>query len=68
MKRKRCPKCGCDRFHVTAHVAQDWEVDEYGFFIENISECTEVIHRPGDEDIWNCANCGYDAPGKEFNI
>lgn len=65
---KKCPKCGCQSFNVTAHVTQDWVVDEYGNFLRCEDDCVEVTHRPDDEDVWNCANCGYSASGKEFNI
>ncbi len=28
----RCPKCGGKRFNSTAHVTQDWELNEEGTF------------------------------------
>lgn len=65
---KKCPKCGCKEFYVTAHVAQDWLVDGDGFFIQTENECAYVIHRPDEADVWQCADCGYDAEGKEFDI
>lgn len=65
--RKRCPKCGGTTFLVTAHVAQDWKVDGDEKFLECIADCTEATHRPDDEDIWACAGCGYEAPGRAFN-
>lgn len=65
---KICPKCGNKRFSVTAHVAQEWEVDENGNFIKTITECTDVTHTPDDDDIWVCTKCGYDAAGSEFNV
>lgn len=68
MKIKRCPKCGCERFIVTAHVTQDWEVDEYGNWIMTTNDCVEVTHTPDDDDIWECAQCGYDGVGKVFNV
>ena len=67
MKMKRCPKCGYERFLVTAHVTQDWEVDEYGNWIQTTNDCVEVTHTPDDDDIFECAQCGYDAPGRDFN-
>ena len=67
MKRKRCPKCGCERFFVTAHVTQDWEVDEYGHWISTIDDCVEVTHFPDEDDNWECVMCGYNASGKDFN-
>ena len=65
---KRCPKCGCTKFLVTAHVTQDWYVDENGDFLEVVTECDQVVHQPDDEDIWICTACDFDAPGKEFNV
>lgn len=65
---KKCPKCGCKEFYVTANVAQDWLVDSDGYYIKTIENCASVIHFPNDEDIWQCADCGYDAEGKEFEI
>ena len=35
---KRCPKCGASTFYVTAHVTQDWKVDEHGDFIECVDD------------------------------
>lgn len=69
MKRivKRCPKCKATHFLVTAHVTQDWEVDENGNVLNISADCTEVTHEPNDDDVWTCAECGYDAAGSEFN-
>lgn len=64
---KRCPKCGSQVFSVTAHVTQDWEVDQDGDFLRCTNECVETTHRPDDDDIWTCAKCGHEAPGKDFN-
>ena len=68
MKMKRCPKCGNKTFSVTAHVTQDWVVDEYGNFNSAITECVEVTHKPDDSDIWGCMKCGHSAPGRDFNV
>ena len=57
---KKCPKCGNTKFIVTAHVTQDWLVDGDGNYLETLSECEEVTHRPDDEDVWICSKCGYD--------
>ncbi len=65
---KRCPRCGSMSFCATAHVTQDWVVDENGNFISCNDDCLEVIHFPDDNDIWDCNNCGYSAPGKTFNV
>lgn len=64
---KICPKCGAMSFIVTAHVTQDWVVDENGSYLHTQEECGEVTHQPDDSDIWTCNNCGYDAAGAEFN-
>lgn len=56
-----CPKCGGTIFIVTAHVTQDWKVNEFGDFIEEVSSCEEVTHRPDDDDVWTCANCDEEA-------
>jgi ribosomal protein L37AE/L43A len=63
---KRCPKCGNNQFLVTAHVVQEWIVDEYGEFVEVTSECLEVAHFPDNEDLWQCSKCGYEAAGAKF--
>ena len=65
--KKICPKCGGKEFIVTAHVTQDWLVDEDGCYEETITPYIETVHEPDDDDLWECKNCGYDAPGKEFN-
>lgn len=64
----RCPKCGAESFIVTAHVAQDWKVDSMGTFLECMDECVEVTHQPDDDDMWNCANCGFSGAGREFRV
>lgn len=64
----RCPKCGGARFGVTAHVTQDWEVDDQGQFVKCTDDCVEISHAPDSEDIWGCALCGYSAEGKEFLV
>ena len=65
---KRCPKCGCEEFYVTAHVVQDWLVDYDGNYIKTADDCVEVAHYPKDDDIWTCNKCGYEAEGNEFNV
>ena len=65
---KKCPKCGCEKFYVTAHVVEEWLVDANGHYIETTGQALEVAHYPDNEDIWVCAECGYDAEGKEFNV
>lgn len=65
-ERLRCPKCGGKRFNATAHVTQDWELDEFGTFKKSLNDCVEVTHSPDHDDIWDCVKCGFSAPGREF--
>ena len=65
---KRCPKCGSKIFNATAHVTQDWLVDEHGSFLDCKNDCIEVTHFPDNDDIWDCAECGYSARGAEFEV
>jgi hypothetical protein len=65
---KRCPKCGCETFHVSAHVVQDWKVNRYGDFEEVVDDCIAVAHYPDNEDIWDCANCDYSDAGYKFEV
>lgn len=68
MATKKCPKCGSTEFIVTAHVTQSWRVDANGDFLNSVTECDEVTHKPDDDDIWSCATCKFEAAGREFNI
>lgn len=61
-----CPRCGHMGFLATAHVAQGWEIDADGSFVKCTAECEEIDHAPDDDDIWTCARCGFDGPGKDF--
>lgn len=63
MKKHVCPVCGNDKFHVTTHVTQTWVVDSEGDFVEEVTSCEEVTHRPDDEDIWHCTHCGWSGSG-----
>ena len=65
---KKCPKCGCKTFYVSAHVVQDWKVNEYEDWIETIDDCVMVSHFADDGDIWECADCGYSDTGRKFNV
>lgn len=49
------------KFLVTAHVTQEWEVDEGGDFIRCTSACDDVTHNPDPQDIWSCSECGAEA-------
>lgn len=64
---KKCPICGGKKFLITAHVTQDWKVDENENFIECTNECAEITHSPTDDDLWICSDCGNEAVGKDFN-
>ena len=68
MAKKKCPACGHDEFTVTAHVTQTWRVDANGNFMNEISGCDDVTHKPDDQDLWTCAKCGYNAAGAAFNV
>lgn len=65
---KRCPECGGSIFVVTAHVTQDWVVDELGDFLDGLNHCVDIVHRPDDDDMWECRGCGYEAIGRAFNV
>lgn len=67
-RKKRCPKCGCDRFIVSQHVVQSIMVDDEGNFISEVSNCDEVTHAADDDDIWECERCGYADAGSAFNV
>ena len=58
--KARCPhSTKHTRFIATAHIAEEWVVDENGEFIEKSKYPGEVTHKPclGD-DVWSCENCG----------
>ena len=59
--RHICPKCGGKTFITSAVTCQDWEVDEYGEYINVEKECTQVYARPDDGNVWECKNCGAEA-------
>lgn len=40
----RCPRCGGKTFCATAHVTQDWELDDSGTFVRCLNDCIEVTH------------------------
>lgn len=65
---KRCPRCGSESFYVSAHVVQDWIVDSCGDYLKTVDDCVEVVHFPQDDDLWECAKCGYNNTGSKFNI
>ena len=63
-----CPHCGGKEFIVSAHIAQDWIVDEKGNFLSVSEECTDVIHYPDLEDIWQCTSCGAEVTGSDLQF
>lgn len=65
-ERLRCPKCGGKTFLSTAHVTQDWELNEFGTFQKCLNDCIEVTHEPDQDDIWDCSECGFSGAGSEF--
>ena len=61
IKKKICPN-GCSKgFSTTAHVVQEWEVDETGNFKGVLQDCLEVTHPPDYDNIWTCMECGAEA-------
>jgi len=57
-----CPKdIKHTKFSVTAHVAQEWEVDEKAEFSKVITDCTDVTHKPDKDDHFICLTCGAEA-------
>ena len=62
----RCPRCGGKTFCATAHVTQDWELDDSGTFVRCLNDCIEVTHEPDREDVWDCKTCGYSDAGDKF--
>lgn len=61
MSKHICPN-GCkDGFFTTAHIMQEWKVDEEGNFIELEQDCLEVTSSPQDENIWTCAKSSNDS-------
>lgn len=61
MKSKHiCPKCGNREFYTTAHVVQEWRVDENGEYLDTAEPCLEVVAEPDDDNIWLCTKCMTD--------
>ena len=53
-----CPKNPAHlRFSVTAHVAEDWLVDEDGNYLEKLEGNEQVIHEPDSGDMYVCMEC-----------
>jgi hypothetical protein len=57
-----CPKDPEHKeFYATAHVAEEWIVDETGQFLDHADLPGEVTHAPGPDDVWTCKECGAEA-------
>lgn len=48
------------KFITTAHVMEEWIVDERGNWLET-KQCLETTNGPNDHNTWTCAECGSDA-------
>lgn len=53
-----CPECGGNTFYTTAHIMQEWLVDDEGDFVEEATNCLEVTHEPSPDNSWICVKCG----------
>jgi len=55
----KCPKNSRHkRFKTaTAHVQQEWEVNNKGEYIKTINECIDVDHHPDEGDTFRCKTC-----------
>jgi len=59
MKIRVCPNSPDHKtFHITAHVTEEWLVDERGEFLEVSGDGGETVHGPDHDDIWTCSECG----------
>ncbi len=47
-------------FVTTAHVMEEWKVDEHGEFIE-VTMTLQVDVGPDPDNIWCCSECGAQA-------
>jgi hypothetical protein len=73
MLKITCPKNPKhNRFSTTAHVMQEWVVDEGGEFVRCADSCMEVTHGPTNGNSFICVNkhkgriCGADAVVEEI--
>lgn len=48
------------QFFTTAHVMEEWLVDETGEFIKKVN-FVETVHPPNPDNPWTCAECGTEA-------
>ena len=54
-----------NRFGTTAHVTEEWVVDEFGLFIDVIPGSSEIVHAPDKGDLFSCLDCGADAKAED---
>jgi len=53
-----CPKSKRHKqFITTAHVLEEWLVDEHGEYMQTLS-CLETTHKPDIDNTWTCKTCG----------
>jgi len=52
-----------DRFITTAHVVEEWVVDENGNWCETLNTL-ETVSDPNPGNLWTCAVCGAQAEVK----
>lgn len=48
-------------FITSAHVMQDWKVDEQGNFLAVTDESVQTSHGPNPDNTWTCVACGAEA-------
>ena len=58
--RVRCKKSlAHDHFITTAHVVEEWEVDDQADFIST-STTIETTHAPNEDNVFSCMACNSD--------
>jgi len=54
-----CPKNKKHKkFYVTAHVTEDWFVDNKGNWERTVPGGETIVHAPDSQDLYTCAECG----------
>lgn len=51
-------------FIAVAHVSQEWTVDANGEFVSVEDDCLDVLHKPSQDDYFDCKICGMKAQVK----
>ena len=57
-----------NRFLTTAHVMQEWVVDESGYFVDVSVECLEFSHGPDSDNVWQCYDCEHEGEYTESGV